>query len=141
MSDAPSRETLLEANAAFYHAFESLDMRAMAAVWEESDRLFCVHPGWQALHGREAVIGSWRNIMGNTGRIRFTLSGVRAHLEGLVGRVTLHEKIESIAGGQRHSAAAIVTNLFAFDEDDGLWRLFHHHASLASVPEATDIVN
>ena len=141
MSELPSRESLLEANAAFYQAFESLDMRAMAALWEESDRLFCVHPGWQALFGREAVIGSWRNIMSNTGRIRFTITGLRADIDGLVGRVTVHENIQTIAGGQRHSASAIATNLFSFDEEDGLWRLFHHHASLAGTPETTDIVN
>ena len=103
MSELPSRESLLEANAAFYQAFESLDMRAMAALWEESDRLFCVHPGGQPLYGRAAVIGSWRNIMSNTGRIRFTITGLRAHIDGLVGRVTVHEDIQSIAGGQRHS--------------------------------------
>jgi len=141
MSETPTRESLLEANAAFYHAFEALDMKAMAALWEESDRVFCVHPGWQALHGREAVISSWRNIMINTGRIRFTLTNLRAHIDGLVGTVTLYENIQSIAGGQRHTASTIATNLFSFDEEQGLWLLFHHHASLAAVPESSEIVN
>jgi len=37
----------------------------------------------------------------------------------LLGVVTLHEVIRAIAGGQRHSASAVSTNLFAFDEAAG----------------------
>jgi hypothetical protein len=84
---------------------------------------------------------SWRTILANTGRIAFTLSRVTAHVEGRLGVVTLYELIQSIAGAQRHSASAVSSNLFAFDEAEGAWKLFHHHASLASPTEEGSLVN
>ena len=141
MNPRPTPESLIEANAAFYRAFEALDFSALDALWERSDRVFCVHPGWQAIEGRQAVMASWRTILANTGRIAFSLSRVRARVEGRLGVVTLHEVIRSIAGGQRHSASAVSTNIFAFDEAAGAWKLFHHHASLASTPEEGAFVN
>ena len=138
---APTAESLIEANAAFYRAFEALDMAAMEAVWEASDRLFCVHPGWQALHGREAVLGSWRTILTHTAQIGFDLTAVRAEVWGGLGVVTLYENLQSTVGEEQHAATAISTNLFAFHGDQGGWKLFHHHASLAQAAEPPGVVN
>ncbi len=138
---APTAESLIEANAAFYRAFEALDMAAMEAVWEASDRLFCVHPGWQALHGREAVLGSWRTILNNTAQIGFDLTAVRAEVWGDLGVLTLYDNRQSKVGEQQHAATAISTNMFAFHGDQGGWKLFHHHASLAQVAEPLGVVN
>ena len=56
---------ILAANTAFYSAFNDHDLEAMAALWSSSPELTCVHPGWNVLRGREAVIESWRAILGN----------------------------------------------------------------------------
>ncbi|CAN5365898.1 hypothetical protein BH23ACT3_BH23ACT3_15240 [soil metagenome] len=37
---------VLAANQAFYDAHEQQDLGAMRSVWEHSDRVVCVHPGW-----------------------------------------------------------------------------------------------
>ena len=42
---------VLEANRAFYAAFEARDIDAMSDVWEHSDRSACTHPGWPTLRG------------------------------------------------------------------------------------------
>ena len=108
--DDPSQigtESLIAANAAFYETFEALDMDGMAGLWEESDRIFCVHPGWQALRGRQSILESWEVILANTTRIKFTLTGVEARVEGELGIVTVHENIISEVGKERHSAAAV----------------------------------
>ena len=141
MADAPTVESLIEANAGFYRAFESLDMAAMEDAWDAGDGLFCVHPGWQALIGREAVLESWRMILANTGKIGFTLSSIEARIAGTVGIVTLHENIDSRVGSERHRAGAFATNLFRYDQRAGRWKLFHHHASLAMAPDDDVVVN
>jgi hypothetical protein len=41
MSDAG----LVAANATFYERFEALDLDGMAALWDQTDDVYCVHPG------------------------------------------------------------------------------------------------
>ena len=41
----PVIDEVLVANLAFYEAHEQRDIEAMAAVWEHSDRVVCIHPG------------------------------------------------------------------------------------------------
>jgi ketosteroid isomerase-like protein len=98
---------VLEANEAFYRAFSG---RAQAA---------CIHPGWDALDGREEVVASFRAILesGAAPRVRCTLA--QAHLLGDVAFVTCHELVEG--------ATLVATNLFV--REDGAWRLCHHQAS------------
>ncbi|MGH7961956.1 MAG: nuclear transport factor 2 family protein, partial [Candidatus Binatia bacterium] len=37
------------ANAAFYRAFETLDIQEMEKVWLRAGHIKCVHPGWPLL--------------------------------------------------------------------------------------------
>ena len=138
MSDTPSVESLIQANERFYRVFESLNFDAMAALWEKSDRLYCVHPGWPALYGERPVLDSWKRIIGNTAAMHFELSNVVAHVNDNLGVVTLYEQILTEVGRERHTGAAFTTNLFAFDPQVGEWKLFHHHASHGPSPEVPD---
>ena len=65
-----------EANARFYRAFESLDLREMEAVWAKGGHVKCVHPGWGLLAGWESVRVSWETIFKNTAEIRFSVTDV-----------------------------------------------------------------
>ena len=56
-------EAILEANDAFYRAFDQRDLEALAAVWASHAPVACIHPGWAPLQGRESVIASWKSIM------------------------------------------------------------------------------
>ena len=58
----------------------------------------------------------------------------RARVEDGLGIVTVHEHIFTEVGQERHSGAAVSTNIFAFDGNHGDWRLFHHHASNTALP-------
>lgn len=135
MEDDSRLRSLLEANQRFYQVFETLDFRAMEALWEQSDRVFCVHPGWAPVYGERPVLDSWKRIIENTATMHIDLINVQARLEGKIGVVTLFEQIQSLVGQERHSSGAISTNLFSFDESSGLWKLYHHHASNAVVPD------
>jgi ketosteroid isomerase-like protein len=137
---APTVASLLDANSRFYETFSALDYPAMEALWERTDRVFCVHPGWQALRGWRAVLDSWKRIIANTASIAFTLTGVTGHVDGEIGVVTLYENIASKVGQERHTSTTVSTNLFGFDPDRG-WLLFHHHSAHTALPgDAEDAV-
>lgn len=114
-------DELLAANQAFYDAFESRDVDAMAALWEHSDRAVCTHPGWPALNGWPAIEASWRAILQGPRPEQFILTGVRAELVGDVGWVVLDENL--VDGASTVSAV----NLFVRGPEG--WRMVAHHAS------------
>jgi ketosteroid isomerase-like protein len=109
---------VLAANQAFYDAFARADADAMARLWAREHLVACIHPGWIALHGREAVVGSWRAILGSVEPPRVSASDASAIIIGDAAFVTCVEHI-----GQAELAA---TNVFALEQ--GEWRLVHHHA-------------
>lgn len=109
---------VLAANAAFYRAFAERDLDAMDALWARGARVACIHPGWQALHGRDAVMASWRSILDGPDAPAITCSR-ESVLPGDGLAVVLC--VESLRGG---SLAA--TNVFV--REAGQWRMVHHHA-------------
>jgi hypothetical protein len=119
MSD---ESTLLAANAVYYRAFIEGDIDRMSAIWGE-DGVTCIHPGWPALIGREAVIASYRDILRNPMQEPIVRRNERALLSGADGRVIC---VEVVGGG-----ALVATNWFRLV--DGAWRLVHHQASPLAV--------
>ncbi|MCH8078021.1 MAG: nuclear transport factor 2 family protein [SAR324 cluster bacterium] len=134
MNDRLTEDSLLAANERFYRTFERLDYPALAALWEESERTFCLHPGWMPLFGPKAVMDSWRRIIANTAEIHFTLTGAQALICGEIGVVTVFESIQNVSGDERTSSGTFATNLFAYEKDQARWMLFHHHASHSASP-------
>ena len=124
MSDT---DEVVEANARFYRAFETLDIAEMDRVWAHGGHVKCVHPGWPLLTGWEAVRASWATIFENTAEMRFTLSNVKPAVGGDLAWVTCTENILSDVGGRVSVTAILATNLF--ERDGREWRLVHHHAS------------
>ncbi|MCX7619883.1 MAG: nuclear transport factor 2 family protein [Acidimicrobiales bacterium] len=116
-------DAVLAANRAFYAAFEARDFDAMSDLWEHSDRVSCVHPGWGALRGWGAVAASWAALFQGPESLQFILTDERAEVVGDVAWVTVDENI--LGGGSGSTVAAV--NLFVRG-DDG-WRLVMHHGS------------
>lgn len=115
------------ANAAFYRAFEALDVALMDEVWAHADYVKCVHPGWPLITGWEAVRESWRTIFENTAEMRFTLGDVDVQVAGALGWVTCTENILQSVRGRISVTSVLATNLF--ERGAGGWRMVHHHAS------------
>ena len=118
---------VLEANNAFYDAFTRRDLDAMAHIWSEEAPIVCVHPGWRPVFGRKAVLESWKRI--------FTAPAGKMDVR------TTHGSVHSVAGaalvvcyeliGPR---ALVASNLFV--EENGGWRLVHHHSTpVSKAPE------
>ena len=124
-------EAVTAANQELYAAFEEADLDRMEAVWDDSDDVRCIHPGWPALVGRPRVMRSWSVLMANTTYIQFFLPGVTARVDGDVAVVTCEENIltgiDVPDGGLGGSQQVLATNVFRRRGDR--WRLWVHHAS------------
>jgi len=123
----PAELEVLEANSAFYRAFAARDAAAMEALWARSAPVACVHPGWDALRGRDPVMASWRSILGGDApHVRCTRAS--AHVLGSVAFVVCHETMEG--------ARLVATNVFV--RESGTWRMVHHQAGGLAQPPAED---
>lgn len=110
-------------NDAFYAAHEARDLTAMRAVWEHSDRVVCIHPGWPIIRGWDGVEASWNRIFHGPGRNQFIVTNDVVTVAGDQAWVTLDENV--VAPGGTGTIAA--TNLYV--RADGGWRMVLHHGS------------
>lgn len=127
-------EAVTAVNAAYYAAFEALDLDAMAEIWERTERATVTHPGWPTLHGWAKVAGSWDAIFRNTPYIQFFLTNEHLQVVGDVAWITLDENIlqSSIAGGavaEQELADAQVAAVNVFARSEGRWRMVLHAGS------------
>lgn len=148
VSQPPDVDAVHAANLAFYAAFESRDLDALAAVWEHSDRVTVVHPGWPILRGWGRVLASFEAICANTAFMQFVLTDERVTVEGGTAWVTCEENLlQSISSregandlGELSGARVIATNVFVRHADG--WRMVHHQGSPAptGMPDEGDPV-
>ena len=122
----PEDAAILQANDAFYQAFNSGEHALMLRVWAEDCPVSCVHPGLPALLGRESVMESWRQILNPSARINMRCDRPRVHVLGESAIVTCYE-----ANGEQPAHLA-ATNVFVRERD--AWKLVHHHAGPLARP-------
>jgi ketosteroid isomerase-like protein len=116
-------DDVLAANQAFYDAHEQRDIAAMRNVWEHSDRVVCVHPGWPILRTWRLVEESWQRIFEGPGRNQFIITNDVVADLGDLAWITLDENL--VQGASTGTVAA--TNVFA--RTDAGWRMILHHGS------------
>ncbi len=119
----PATESVLEANQHFYDTIESRDLAAMQALWEHSERVTCVHPGWTILRGWPAIGDSWQRILDGPGHNQFILTNVSVSIVGEMAWVVLDENL--MTGGTTTTVAT--TNLFVRTSDK--WLMVVHHGA------------
>lgn len=122
MSDADVRT----ANERFYEAFSHRDLAAMEEVWAQGPTPTCIHPGWPPVRGRDEILSSWKAVFEQDATTKVAFENPT---------VTLTDRMAIVVCRERVGAAVLVgTNVFC--EEDGRWRIVHHHSSmLARVPE------
>jgi ketosteroid isomerase-like protein len=116
----PDDDAVLAANRGFYRAFAERDLAAMDALWARDAPVACIHPGWDALIGRAAVMASWRDIFGQPTAIACRAERILRH--GDTACVICHEALGEAPDG----GLLIATNLFV--REAGAWRMVHHQA-------------
>lgn len=119
------RTRVLAVNQAFYDAFEARSLPAMDAVWEHSDDVVCIHPGWSMLVGWPKVRASWESLLANEENLQFIVTEATAVVGTDMAFVRASENV--LAGGAMQGAVVAI-NVFA-RRSDGAWRMVSHHAS------------
>ncbi len=122
---------LLGANTSFYESLEKFDLVGMKSLWYRGDGVRCIHPGWEAINGYEAIIDSWDQVFKNTGWMRVTPTEVSTWRLGELGLVYCAENITAKHDDEVGVAVTMATNVFR-QTDEG-WRMVLHHASPAPV--------
>ena len=120
---------MLQANRAFYEAFEARDMDLMSEVWHHHAEVSCTHPGWQRLEGYGQVAASFLALFQGPQPIQFILTNERVELDGLVAWVSVDENIL----GDDAGATASALNIFQRTADG--WKMVVHHSSQVLVGE------
>ena len=117
------------ANEAFYLAFEGKDFDAMAHLWTERREAICLHPGWPALIGREAILESWRSILSNPQQAQ--VSFFNPHVSALSDSAAMVVCYERTG-----DTVMVATNVF-IEEDERL-RMVSHQAGYCAHPPAME---
>ena len=115
------------ANLRFIQAAESLDIGEMDVVWEQSDRVLCIHPGWRLLTGWEQVRKSWEGIFYNSTLMHFSITESQVVIHGDSAWVSCVKNITSVVDARAANFSVQATNIFASGESG--WLMVHHHGS------------
>jgi ketosteroid isomerase-like protein len=109
---------VLAVNEAFYRAFATRELADMERLWAASAEVTCIHPGWNAVRGREPVLASWQSILSSPNSPAIAAANATAHVLGEAAYVICEEHI--------NGAVLIATNIFV--REAGEWKLAHHQA-------------
>ncbi len=113
-----SEAGVLAANETFYQAFNQRDTALMDTLWAAGAQVSCIHPGWNVLQGRGAVLETWHNILENPNQPRIVSGGATVSIFDTIAIVICRELV---AG-----SPLVATNIFV--QEDGAWKLLHHHS-------------
>lgn len=126
------REAVLEANGAFYRAFESLDVEKMAEVWLKEPNIICIHPGWAKLSGWGLVMRSWERIFDSSFEIKFELGEMDVMISGDLAVVVVQESLTQKGYDGTTRTQVLATNVF--ERVGQKWWLVLHHGSPVIAP-------
>ena len=127
-------QALLTANASFYTALSLADFGLMQRLWLEVPEAVCVHPGWPALHGWDAIRASWQQIFDHQGPLRIWPTEVEVRLYGQTAEISCVENIDMSQVRGTSVLQTRATNVYRLV--DGHWKLLEHHA--VSMPGGTN---
>ncbi len=112
------QQLVLETNEAFYSNFCNNDLESMESLWSSQHDIAVIHPGWPPIHGRHAVISSWRQILTADNPPRISCLNASANLLGEVALVICTELLAEVE--------LVATNTFVLEVDG--WKMIHHQA-------------
>jgi hypothetical protein len=118
LTKSDESEAVLQANEAFYRAFNLKDADAMEAVWSSRADVCCIHPGWNVIRGRDEVLASWRGILSNPTQPRIVVGGAEVTLLGSVALVVCRELVSG--------SPLAASNVYLLEE--GVWKLLQHQS-------------
>lgn len=111
----------------FYEAFERLDIEALCAGWEQSDRAAVLHPGGRWLTGWEAVRESWEAILGGASYIEVEIDELVISVEDPIAWATCVERV--VAPGPEGTGMSELSAMNVLALGPTGWRMVVHQAS------------
>ncbi len=129
MSD---RDAVLNANRAFYEAFQSLDAEKMEKVWARDPSIICIHPGWRKLSGWGPIMSSWERIFENVFEMKFELGETDVTISGDLAVVVVEENLTQRGYDGISRSQVIATNVYERLGD--AWFMVMHHGSPVIAP-------
>lgn len=133
LMNKPAYTSPEQAEQAFYAAFESNDLDAMMATWEDSDDIVCIHPLWARLRGVAQVRQSWRQLFQSGTSLVFWISGVHSMTEEKLAVRIVYENITVLGANQQPAQPVIATNIYRLGANG--WRMIVHHGSPGAASE------
>ncbi|QPJ66547.1 MAG: nuclear transport factor 2 family protein [Candidatus Nitrohelix vancouverensis] len=125
------KQSALDANQAFYQAFNKADITLMKQVWALESSAVCIHPGWDPLVGFDDIIMSWEGIFKAGEGLEIELSDMESIVSEDMAWVRCQENLFSMSLSGVHASRVFSTNLFR--RIKGRWYMVLHHAS--SMPQ------
>lgn len=119
--DFSEKLAVIAANKAFYKAFRESDLDTLDALWAKDTKVSVIHPGWNAIIGREKVMHSWQRIIESGGAPPIYPVQPVVLFRDTSAVVLCYEKTGD--------SYLVATNIFV--QEDGKWRIIHHHAGPA----------
>ncbi|MCC6191749.1 MAG: nuclear transport factor 2 family protein [Anaerolineales bacterium] len=123
--DAVPSAAVLAAHTSFYTALSLADLALMERLWLPSPAAVCVHPGWPALLGWDAIHASWVRIFENQGPLHIWPTEVQLRLHGQTAEVNCLENIDMRQMRDNAVLQNLAINVFRLAS--GAWRLLEHH--------------
>lgn len=136
MTPMPDREAIIEANRAFYRAFESLELERMEAIWLRDPRIVCIHPGWRGLVGWGPIMNSWARIFDSAFEMKFDLGDINVTMNDDLAVVVVEENL--MQRGYDGSSRSQVLSTNVFERLGNAWMMVVHHGSPVMAPPDGD---
>ncbi len=125
--ETDEKQAVIAANTAFYKAFRNSDLDALDALWAKETKVSVIHPGWNAIFGRDKVMASWRRIIDSGGAPPIYPEQPVVLFRDSSAVVLCYEKTGN--------SYLVATNIFVLE--GGAWRMIHRHAGPA--PAASEV--
>jgi ketosteroid isomerase-like protein len=131
-----NHEALIEANEAFYKAFESLDIEQMENLWLRDPKIVCIHPGWRRLTGWGPIMESWERIFDGVFEMKFELHDLHLIAGTDLGVVVTEENLTQVGYDGTMRTLVLATNIY--ERVGNKWLLVLHHGSPVVQPSADE---
>jgi len=120
------RQSILDANLAFYQALEARDMSLMCKIWANDGTARCSQPNGVLLRGWEEVRRNFEQLFSSDRPYKIELTQVYSEESDAIAYVSLVERVE-MPQTTRPRREHVATNVFRYEK--GAWRLVIHHAT------------
>ena len=124
VSDAYS--TPMDAEAAFYEAFESKDVEAMMSVWDNTADVVCIHPMGPNLNGSDSIRDSWKILFDNGPNLTFDVDTIQ-YMEDEEMAIHVVRQNITVNDDAQNMPVIIATNVYRRTPNG--WQMVLHHSS------------